>query len=306
MKGCGPESIISLELIHKWENNFLFDNLFISFGLFYVLGLRNSDIFEAMKSSPNFRPWQHSSGKEMENWFPNIRCSDSEEIRMFNLLYDFWYKVFLQDEHLEVKFSPIDGLGLYSKIKDLKVTNLIGKKSTFLAEISSKNVLEELKSGGFNSLYEYDAKVYALYGFWMLANRSLTVEVGFVNYKPNGQTMQAILNLNTISYISNDNNKKMRTKDSILEFTDIPPLHIYSIKNTQDINEDNVNNTPNGTTFNYINKAYKIVDIDIHYDSKFKIGHVIRNIGQQLYINYQDIEVEYEEESQEVSLTPKS
>ena len=58
-------------------------------------------------------------------------------------------------------------------------------------------------ASGFNSLYEYDDKVYGLYGLWSLSNRNELVEVGFTNLKRNGQTLQAMLNVKSIKYIYN-------------------------------------------------------------------------------------------------------
>jgi hypothetical protein len=143
-------------------------------------------------------------------------------------------------------------------------------------------------------------KVYGLYGLWSLANRSESVEVGFMNYKSNGQTLQALLNIKTVKYIAEQNNKRMKKSSSLMEFKDIPSLHKYSIKNTQDINEEKIDSTPNGTTFTLITKSYKIVDIDPYFDAKHKIGHKLRKVGDQLFICYEDIEVLYEpEESQE-------
>ena len=77
------------------------------------------------------------------------------------------------------------------------------------------------------------------------------------------------------------------------------------MKNTQDINEETINSTPNGTNFKSISKSYKIVEIEPFFDSKHKIGHKLEKKGQQLYICYADIEVEYQpEESQGEAFAP--
>ena len=177
-------------------------------------------------------------------------------------------------------------------------------------EIGSEREMIELKESGFNSLYEYDGNVYGLYGLWSLFNRSQSVEVGFTNLKLNGQTMQTVLHLNQIKYVAVENNKRMKKTNSNIEFKDIPSLQKYTLKNTQDINEETIESTPNGTTFKLITKSYKIVEIEPYYfDSKTKVGHKLEKKGQQLYICYEDIEVEYQpEESQEAessaSFTP--
>lgn len=301
MKGFGPEPMISPELLQKWTNDVLKDNLLITYGIFYVHILKKVDILEAMKSSPYYRPWVNVSPNEESIWFPPNRCQDFEEKELFEILLEFWHQVLILDRDLEVKFSQIDGLGLYSKRTGVKVKDLKGKKATFLFEIDSKREMDELLASGFNSLYEYDGKVYGLYGLWSLSNRNESVEVGFTNLKRNGQTLQAMLNVKSIKYIENSNNEKINKCSSLIKFTDIPSLEEYSIKNTQDINEDNTDSTPNGTTFKSITKAYKIVEIEPHFDSKFKIGHTLDKKGQQLYICYEDIEVVYEpEDSQAV------
>ena len=299
MKGFGPEPMINIELLAKWTKDVLKDNLLIAFGIFYVYVLRNPDILEAMKSSPYYRPWINASLEDSEIWFPQIRCKDFEEKELFEILLEFWHQILILDGHLEVKFNQIDGLGLYYKVDGVEIKVLKGKKATFLFEIGSEREMEELKASGFNSLYEYDGNVYGLYGLWSLCNRSLSVEVGFTNLKLNGQTMQTVLHLNQIKYVAVENNKRMKKSDSNIEFKDVPSLHKYTLKNTQDINEETIDSTPNGTTFKLITKSYKIVEIEPYFDSKTKVGHKLEKKGQQLYICYQDIDVEYQpEESQ--------
>jgi len=306
MKGFGPQSMISLKLLNKWKNDILKDNLLVSYGIFYVHALRNPDILEAMKSSRYWRPWINVDPSESEIWFPSNRCSNFEETELFEVLLEYWHKQLLLDGHLEVKFSKEDGLGLYAAFEGIELKYLKGKKSTFLFDIGSKREMEELEKEGFNSLYEYDDKVYGLYGFWSLANRSDSVEVGFINYKSNGQTLQALLNITTVKYLAEQNNKRMKKCSSLIEVKDIPNLHKYSIKNTQEINEQTVNSTPNGTTFTMISKSYKIVDIEPYFDAKHKIGHKLGKVGEQLFICYEDIEVEYQpEESQEAGQSTK-
>ena len=164
--------------------------------------------------------------------------------------------------------------------------------------------MNELEEAGFISLYEHDEKVFGLYGLWSLANRSEVVEVGFTNLKPNGQTMQRILEINTIKYISIENNKRQKKSSSLIEFKDIPRQQQDNLRNTQDINEEELDSTPNGTIFKTIPKAYKTAEIEPFFDSKHKIGHRLEKKGQQLYICYADIEVEYKpEESQGESPT---
>jgi hypothetical protein len=307
MKGFGPEPMITPELLAKWTKDFLKDNLLIAYGIFYVYILSNEDILETMKSSPYYRPWVNVSLEESEVWFPQIRCQNFEEKELFEILLEFWHQILILDGHLEVKFSKIDGLGLYTKVAGVEVKALKGKNATFLFEIGAEREMDDLKGCNFNSLYEYDGKVYGLYGLWSLANRSESVEVGFTNLKQNGQTLQSVLHLNTIKYVANENNKRMKKQDSNIEFKDIPSLAKYSMKNTQDINEEIIDSTPNGTTFKYITKSYKIVEIEPYFDSKTKVGHKLEKKGQQLFICYEDIEVEYEpEESQqaESSFTP--
>jgi hypothetical protein len=245
--------------------------------------------------------------EDSEIWFPQIRCKTFEEKQLFEILLEYWHQILILDGHLEVKFSKIDGVGLYSKVAGVEIKCLKGKNATFLFEIGSKREMDDLNDSGFNSLYEYDGNVYGLYGLWSLVNRSTSVEVGFTNLKTNGQTMQSVLHLNTIQYIASENNKRMRKSNSTIEFKNIPSLHKYTLKNTQDINEETINSTPNGTTFKLITKSYKIVEIEPYFDSKTKVGHKLEKKGQQLYICYEDIEVEYQpEESQEAesSFTP--
>lgn len=306
MKGIGPQSMISPKLLSKWIKDILKDNLLVAYGIFYVNILRKPDILEAMKTSKYYRPWVNVNLPELENWFPPNRCSNFEETELFEILLEYWHQQLLLDGHLEVKYSKTDGLGLYAIVDGIEIIHLKGKKSTFLFDIGSKREMDELEKEGFNSLYEYDGKVYGLYGFWSLANCNKSVEVGFINYKENGQTLQALLNITTVKYIAEENNKRMKKSSSLIEFKDIPKLHKYSIKNTQEINEQKVDSTPNGTTFTTIIKSYKIVDIEPYFDSKYKIGHKLGKVGQQLFICYEDIEVEYQpEESQEVRESTK-
>jgi hypothetical protein len=119
--------------------------------------------------------------------------------------------------------------------------------------------------------------------------------------------MQSIIYLNQIKYIAVENNKRLKKSNSSIEFKDVPSLHKYTLKNTQDINEETIDSTPNGTTFKILTKSYKIVEIEPYFDSKTKVGHKLEKKGQQLYICYEDIEVEYQpQESQEAesSFTP--
>jgi len=305
MKGFGPEPMITPELLEKWKKDILKDNLLIAYGIFYVHILKKEAILETMKSSPYYRPWVNVSLDEESIWFPPNRCQDFEEKELFEVLLEFWNEVLIKDTDLEVMFSQIDGLGLYSKRTEVEIKHLKGKKATFLFDIGSQREIDDLSAAGFNSLYEYDGNVYGLYGLWSLANRSASVEVGFGNLKPNGQTLQAMLNLKSVKYKTNSNSDTINKSSSFIKFTEIPPLQEYTIKNTQDINEEKNESTPNGTTFKSLAKSYKIVEIEPYFDSKNKIGHKLDKKGQQLYICYEDIEVVYEpEDSQAVESAP--
>lgn len=306
MKGVGPEAMISPKLLEKWKKDILKDNLLVSYAIFYVHVLRNVDLLEAMKSSPYYRPWVNVTSPESEIWFPSNRCQNFQENELFEVLLEYWHQTLIIDGHLEVKYDKIDGLGLYSKVEGIEIKYLKDKKATFLFDIESKREMDDLMNEGFNSLFEYDNKVYGLYGLWSLANRSEAVEVGFINLKPNGQTLQALLNITTVKYVAEENNKRMKKSSSLIEFKNIPALHKYTIKNTQDINEETIDSTPNGTTFTLLSKSYKIVDIDPYFDAKHKIGHKLPKKGQQLYICYEDIEVEYQPEESQTLSSPAS
>jgi hypothetical protein len=202
MKGFGAEPMITPKLLEKWKKDILKDNLLVAYGIFYVFALRDPIILDTMKSSPYWRPWVNATPQEEEIWFPPNRCSNFEEKELFELLLEYWHQIFILDGHFEVRFSQIDGLGLYSIFEGVEIKHLKGENATFLFEIGSKREMDKLEEAAFNSLYEYDEKVYGLYGLWSLANRSESVmEVGFVNLKPNGQTLQTVLQINTIKYL---------------------------------------------------------------------------------------------------------
>ena len=50
MKGIGPESMITPELLEKWKKDILKDNLLIAYAIFYVHILKKDEILETMKS----------------------------------------------------------------------------------------------------------------------------------------------------------------------------------------------------------------------------------------------------------------
>ena len=123
MRGFGADAMITQNLLEKWKVDILKDNLLVSYGIFYVHALRDPIILETMKSSPHWRPWVDLTPQEEEIWFTTNRCQNFEEKDLFELLLEYWYKIFILDDHFEVRFSNIDGLGLYSKVEGVMIKN---------------------------------------------------------------------------------------------------------------------------------------------------------------------------------------
>ena len=286
----GPSPMITLALYEKWLIDPDVDSFMCCFGLLYCKGLSNPEYLNTFKSSPNWRPWRQCTyNSDYNAWFPPERISTSLDKHYWELFLEHWYTVILRCENLEVKFSQFDGLGLYSLIKDVSVkTHLTNDWNTFLFDISIEKA-NNWHDYGFKSFYEYDGKLCALWGKWMLVNRSSKVTVGFNNLKCNGQTLQGILTLKTIEYEEiNCDEDQIKQYDSLLKIVTIPPKHEYSLKNTQDIDEVSSEVSQSGTKFNCINKSYKIVTIEPWWDTTREVGCLLKRIGTQLFINYEE------------------
>lgn len=286
----GPSPMITVTLYELWLVDAEVDNFMCCFALLYCKGLSNPLYLETFKSSPHWRPWKHCSDQDRNEWFPAERTADSLDKHHWELFLEHWYTVLLKCTKLEVKYNKMDGLGLYSIINNLSVaTHLQSDWNTFLLDVSITKA-KHWFSLGFRSFYEYDGKLCALWGKWMLANRSSKVTVGFSNLKMNGQTLQGILQVTTMESTQQDSDSQngQTEFDSFISIIPIPPKHEYSLKNTQEIEESHNFSSQNGTRFNCQNKAYKVVVIEPWWDTTNEIGCCLKRNRSQLYINYEE------------------